>query len=57
MKRKRTEFETLLILDAAANRRMRKVAGHALKAWHSGVQNGTMYALRLFRKHKKEGRL
>jgi hypothetical protein len=56
--RKKTEFEKLLILDAATNRRNKmKAFDQMLRAWHGGVQNGAMYALRLFRKHKKDGRL
>jgi hypothetical protein len=55
---KRTEFERLLILDAWGSRHQRML-GYTTetKAWYSGIQNGDLFALRLFRKHKKEGRL
>jgi hypothetical protein len=55
--RKKTDFEKLLIRDAASNRRMRNAADTALRAWHRGVMNGDLYALRLFRKHKRDGRM
>jgi hypothetical protein len=58
MKRKRTEFEELLIRDAWASRRYKMTLSDPIfKVWHHGVQNGDLYALILFRKHKKQGRL
>jgi hypothetical protein len=58
MRKKRTDFEELLIRDAWTNRRYKMSSRDPLlKHWLSGVQNGDLYALRLFRKHKKQERL
>jgi hypothetical protein len=58
MSKKRTEFEQLLVIDAWSCRiRSRTLRDPQLKVWNDGIKNGDLYALRLFRQHKKEGRL
>jgi hypothetical protein len=56
--RKKTDFEKLLIIDAWSSRRKSRTLGdEKLIAWLNGVKNAELYAIRLFRKHKRQGRI
>jgi hypothetical protein len=58
MNEKRTEFIKLLIIDAwSSRRRSRTLRDEKLIAWLDGIKNADLCAIRLYRKHKRQGRL